>query len=72
VHLAVPERVFGLVVGLRDHQRQIALAQQRRAEQLVAALHAARGLGDDVLFDDVEQAIDQGRRHRTTSGSLIS
>ena len=36
VHLAVPERILGLVVGLGDDERQVAFQEDRRAEKLVA------------------------------------
>jgi len=53
VHLAVPERVLGFVVGLGDHEGQVGLAQDRRPEQFVAARNALTGLGCDVELDDV-------------------
>ena len=59
MHLAVPERVFDLVVGFGEHQRAVVLAQDRRAEQLVAMGNAVRGLRHDVVLDHVEQAVDQ-------------
>ena len=59
MHLAVPERVFGLVVGFGDDQRAVRLAQDRRAEQLVALGHAGRGLRHDVVFDHIEQPVDE-------------
>jgi len=40
VHFAVPERVFRLVVGFGDHERQIGLVEDSRAENLVAGGNA--------------------------------
>jgi len=58
----VQQRVVGLVVGARHHQRQVGLAQDRRAEHLVAACDAAFGQRQDVEVDDVEQARGEGCR----------
>jgi hypothetical protein len=55
VHLSVPERILHLVVGLRDHQGQVRLPQDRRAEHLVAPLHLAARLGRHIALDHIQQ-----------------
>src|SRR5262245_17393226 len=55
----MPERIFDLVVGFGQDQREIGLAQDRRAEHLAAARDAGPRHRHDVMLDDVKQAIDQ-------------
>lgn len=59
MHLAVPERVLDLVVGLGDDQRSGRPCANRGAEQLVALGDALRGHRNDVVFDHVEETVDQ-------------
>jgi hypothetical protein len=60
VHFAVPERVFGLVVGLADDEGEVGLPQDRSAKDLVPlradAFAAERG---EIVLDDVEQAVEE-------------
>ena len=60
VHLAVPERVFDLVIGFGDDHGQIGLAQDGGAENLVATRHLTTGHGGDVALDHIEKA--RGKR----------
>src|SRR5690554_997316 len=55
----MPERIFGLVVGLGNHDRQIRFAQDGGAKQLVAMGNAGAGDWRNVVFNDVEQAGDE-------------
>ncbi|MNT70750.1 hypothetical protein D3C72_2091670 [compost metagenome] len=55
VHLAMPERIFDLVIGFRDHGGQVGLPQDRGTEELVAAGHATGGDRRDLLLDNIEQ-----------------
>ncbi len=61
VHLAVPQRVGGLVIGAGEHQREVGFAQDRRPEHLVARGHAGLGQGQNVEVDDIEQAAGEAR-----------
>jgi len=74
VHLAMPERVFGLVVGFGKNQRAVVLSQDRRAEQFVAVGDAFGRFRYDVVLDDFEQAVDQRDvgHHAVPSGRWIS
>ena len=54
----VPQRVFGFIVGLGNHQLQIILAQDRRAKQLVAVRNARTGFGQNVTFEYAKQAFE--------------
>lgn len=55
MHLAMPERIFELVVRLRQHERKIRLAQDGRAEHLVAGGNSTGGQGKNVVFNHVEK-----------------
>lgn len=59
VDLTVPERIFGLVVGLGQHEREIGLAQDRGAEHLVAGRDTLRRQRQYVVLDDRQQALGQ-------------
>lgn len=56
MHLAMPERVFELVVRVRQHQRQVGLAQDGRAKHLVAGGNSTGSQGKNVVFDHVEKS----------------
>jgi hypothetical protein len=73
VDLAVPEGILDLFVGLGDHQRAVGFRKDRCSEQLVAAGDAGLGERHDVVFDYVEQAVDQRsvRHDHSSTGSSI-
>ncbi|MNL44047.1 hypothetical protein D3C87_1665910 [compost metagenome] len=55
VHLAMPKRIFDLVIGFCDHGGKVGLPQDRGTEELVAAGHAIGRDRGDLLLDDIEQ-----------------
>ena len=59
MHLAVPERVFRLVIGFGDDQRQVLFQENGGPKQLVAVPDTFAGQWHDVVFDCLEQAGDQ-------------
>ncbi|MNE05310.1 hypothetical protein D3C80_978680 [compost metagenome] len=56
----MPERIFQLVIRLGNHQREIGLLQDRRAEHLVAGSDTRLGKRQDIVFDDVEKPWGKG------------
>ncbi|MNE93270.1 hypothetical protein D3C80_1911010 [compost metagenome] len=59
VDLPVPERVFGLVIGLGENERKVRFAQDRCAEHLVAGGDTLFGQGQGVPLDHVQQPFGQ-------------
>ena len=53
--------IVRLRVGDRDDRRQVRFAQDRASEDLVPLTDALPGQGNDFLFDDRKQAVDQTR-----------
>ena len=60
MNFAMPERIFHLIIGIGDHQRQIIFSQDRGPEQLVAQRHTSTRQRYNILLDNIEQAPDQG------------